>query len=213
MPTPRPLPSLVDVQNLTSANSEHASNFHVIKIPPLYSNTTNSIPKEAGGVTAEKYILYMSMNKDMRTRARSSGKQRKAGEGEKTRRSARRQPADARDAANSRQARSHCTAGRRRAERGRGRSGRGRSARAGGPGRHAGGNASGDARSTGGDATGTKARASATDQRPTARRGPGARPVLRDRPPAHAIAAGTGARTRAGATAPVAEPRQAARPC
>ena len=78
MPTPRPLPSLVDVQNLTSANSEHACNFHVIKIPPLNSNTTNSIPIEAGGVTAEKiYILYMSMNKDMRNRACSSGKQRK----------------------------------------------------------------------------------------------------------------------------------------
>ena len=34
-----------------------------------------------------------------------------------------------------------------------------------------------DARRTDGSATGTKARASATDQRPAARRGPGARPV------------------------------------
>ena len=54
MPTPRPLPSLVDLQNLTSANSIHASNFHVIKIPTLHSNTVNSIPIEAGGLTAEK---------------------------------------------------------------------------------------------------------------------------------------------------------------
>ena len=169
--------------------------------------------KKPAALQRKKYILYMSMNMEMRTRARSSGKQRKAGEGEKTRRSARRQPADARDAANSRQARSHCTAGRRRAARGRGRSGRGRSARAGGPGRHAGGNASGDARSTGGDATGTKARASATDQRPAERRGPAARPGWHDRQPTHASAANTAARIQAGAIAPVAGPRQAARPC
>ena len=208
MPTPRPLPSLVDLQNLTSTNSKHASNFHVIKIPPLYSNTTNSIPKEAGGVTAEKYILYMSMNMDMRTRARSSGKQRKAGEGEKTRRSARRQPADARDAANSRQAPSHCTTGRRRAARG-----RARSARAGGPVREAGGEANGDARNTGGAATGTKARASATDRRPTTRRGPRARQESPDRPPTHEGAANTGARIPAGATGPAGGPRRAARPC
>ena len=54
MPTPRPLPSLVDLQNLKRADSEHACDFHDIKIPPLHSNTTCSIPREAGGVTAEK---------------------------------------------------------------------------------------------------------------------------------------------------------------
>ena len=167
MPTPRPLPSLVDLQNLTSANSKHASNFHVIKIPPLHSNTVNSKPIEAGGLTAEK--IYNTVHEhehgDAKTRVQQRKKE-KAGEKEKTRRSAGRQPADARDAAKSRQARSHCTTRRR--------------SRAGSPGRHAGGNASGDAsgdaRRTGGAATGTKARASATDQRPAARREPAVRP-------------------------------------
>ena len=207
MPTPRPLPSLVDLQNLTSANSKHASNFHVIKIPPLYSNTTNSIPKEAGGVTAEKiYTVHEHEHGDAKTRVQQR-KTEKAGEGEKTRRSARRQPADARDAAKSRQARSHCSAGRRRAARG-----RARSARAVGPGRKAGGEANGDARNTGGAATGTKARASATDQRPAARREPAAPPGWHDRQPTHASAAGTAARIRAGASAPAAGARRAAHP-
>ena len=208
MPTPRPLPSLVDVQNLTSANSEHACNFHVIKIPPLYSNTTNSIPKEAGGVTAEKIYTVHEHEQGYAKPRVQQRKTEKAGEGEKTRRSARRQPADARDAAKIRQARSHCSAGRRRAARG-----RARSARDGGPGRKAGGEANGDARNTGGAATGTKARASATDQRPTARRGPGARQESPDRPPTHEGAANTGARIPAGATGPAGGPRRAARPC
>ena len=54
MPTPRPLPALVDLQNLTSANSEHACNFLVIKISALHSNTKYSMPIEAGGVTTQK---------------------------------------------------------------------------------------------------------------------------------------------------------------
>ena len=183
------------------------------RYPPLYSNTTNSIPIEAGGVTAEKIYTVHEHEQGYANPRVQQRKTEKAGEGEKTRWSAGRQPADARDAANSRQARSHCTAGRRRAARGRGRSGRGRSARAGGPGRHAGGNASGDARSTGGDATGTKARASATDRRPTTRRGPRARQESPDRPPTHEGAANTGARIPAGATGPAGGPRRAARPC
>ena len=194
--------------NKTSANSEHACNFHVIKIPPLNSNTTNSIPKEAGGVTAEKIYTVHEHEQGYAKPRVQQRKTEKAGEGEKTRRSARRQPADARDAANSRQARSHCSAGRRRAARG-----RARSARAGGPVRKAGGEANGDARNTGGAATGTKARASATDRRPTARRGPGARQESPDRPPTHEGAANTGARIPAGATGPAGGPRRAARPC
>ena len=194
--------------NKTSANSEHACNFHVIKIPPLNSNTTNSIPIEAGGVTAEKiYTVHEHEHGYAKTRVQQRKKER-AGEKEKINRSAGRQPADARTAAKSRQARSHCTAGRRRAARG-----RARSVRAGSPGRHAGESASGDARSTGGDATGTKARASATDRRPTTRRGPRARQESPDRPPTHEGAANTGARIPAGATGPAGGPRRAARPC
>ena len=83
MPTPRPLPSLVDVQNLTSANSEHACNFHVIKIPPLNSNTTNSIPIEAGGVTAEKIYTVHEHEQGYAKPRVQQRKTEKAGESEK----------------------------------------------------------------------------------------------------------------------------------
>ena len=193
-------PSLIDLQNLT--NSEHACYF-------FRDQDTRAAFKyaERSRLRYSAENIYEHEHEYAKPRMQQREKE-KTGEEKKTARSAGRQPAHASDARTSRQARSHCTTGRRRAARG-----RARSARAGGPVRKAGGEANGDARNTGGAATGTKARASATDRRPTTRRGPRARQESPDRPPTHEGAANTGARIPAGATGPAGGPRRAARPC